>query len=160
MVARSIRLTSALPRAAFCLAVLVGLGVPGPRTLLAAPAYREAFILEQSDGRIFYARTWGDEWQNGTETVDDYTVLFEETILVSPSKRQVVRRISTQSRRMPMKYMISWFERPQGSPVSSNVMAARTEAPECQLAIDSVRGFRRWLRRCVLSGEPRCPGTS
>ena len=28
----------------------------------------------------------------------------------------VIRRISAQERRMPMKYMISWFERPQGSP--------------------------------------------
>jgi hypothetical protein len=29
----------------------------------------------------------------------------------------VVRTISTQPRRMPMKYVISWFERTQGSPI-------------------------------------------
>src|SRR5437016_2393556 len=38
------------------------------------------------------------------------------SLVVSPFKHQVVQSISAQSRRIPMKYMISWFERPQGSP--------------------------------------------
>jgi M6 family metalloprotease-like protein len=61
------------------LAVLGVLGLMEPRGALAGPAYREPFILEQADGSTFQARSWGDEWQNGTETVDGYTILFDET---------------------------------------------------------------------------------
>ncbi len=41
----------------------------------AVPASPEPFQLKQPDGFVFWARLWGDEWQNGTETADGYTIL-------------------------------------------------------------------------------------
>jgi hypothetical protein len=38
-------------------------------------------------------------------------------LLVRPVQTAIVRTISTQLRRVSMKYVISWFERPQGSPM-------------------------------------------
>lgn len=36
------------------------------------------FELRQPDGSTFQAKAWGDEWQNGTETRDGYTILRNE----------------------------------------------------------------------------------
>lgn len=42
---------------------------------LAAPAHDAPFVLRQPDGTPFVARQFGDEWMNGTETGDGYTII-------------------------------------------------------------------------------------
>ncbi len=41
----------------------------------AAPAAPTDTVLTQPDGTTFIARQWGDEWQNGFETKEGYTIL-------------------------------------------------------------------------------------
>jgi len=41
----------------------------------AAPAAPVEITLVQPDGSSFAARQWGDEWSNGFETVDGYTIM-------------------------------------------------------------------------------------
>ncbi len=41
----------------------------------AAPAPDATFVLRQPDGTSFEAQLFGDEWMNGTETVDGYTIV-------------------------------------------------------------------------------------
>lgn len=41
----------------------------------AAPAHDAPFVLRQPDGTPFEARLFGDEWMNGTETVEGYTIV-------------------------------------------------------------------------------------
>jgi M6 family metalloprotease-like protein len=41
----------------------------------ASPASPLEFSLSQPDGSTFMARQWGDEWNNGFETIDGYTIL-------------------------------------------------------------------------------------
>lgn len=43
----------------------------------AAPAAPIDHVLAQPDGTTFIARQWGDEWQNGFETIEGYTILQE-----------------------------------------------------------------------------------
>ncbi len=43
----------------------------------ASPAAPGEFILTQPDGTAFTARLWGDEWNNGVETPDGYSILQE-----------------------------------------------------------------------------------
>jgi M6 family metalloprotease-like protein len=61
------------------LASLLTLAVWGwfraPRPVHAVEAVPVLFELRQPDGSTFRARSWGDEWQNGTETVEGYTIL-------------------------------------------------------------------------------------
>jgi M6 family metalloprotease-like protein len=45
--------------------------------VLAAPAAPIDQTLTQPDGTTFTARQWGDEWQNGFETISGYTILQE-----------------------------------------------------------------------------------
>jgi M6 family metalloprotease-like protein len=40
-----------------------------------APARDTPFVLRQPDGTPFVARQFGDEWMNGTETTDGYTII-------------------------------------------------------------------------------------
>src|SRR5687768_3458027 len=40
-----------------------------------APASPDPIVVEQPDGTRFLARSFGDEWANGTETIDGYTVI-------------------------------------------------------------------------------------
>ena len=40
----------------------------------ASPAAPVEILLTQPDGSHFAARTWGDEWSNGYETLDGYTI--------------------------------------------------------------------------------------
>lgn len=44
----------------------------------AAPAAPVELTLIQPDGSMFIARQWGDEWVNGYETLDGYTILQQE----------------------------------------------------------------------------------
>ncbi|HEV8615425.1 MAG TPA: M6 family metalloprotease domain-containing protein [Methylomirabilota bacterium] len=44
----------------------------------AAPANDNPFVLHQPDGTPFGARLYGDEWVNGAETVDGYTIVKDE----------------------------------------------------------------------------------
>jgi len=44
----------------------------------AAPAAPVELTLTQPDGSMFIARQWGDEWVNGYETLDGYTILQQE----------------------------------------------------------------------------------
>ncbi len=41
----------------------------------ASPAAPVQYILTQPDGSTFIAHTWGDEWNNGIETIEGYSVL-------------------------------------------------------------------------------------
>lgn len=43
--------------------------------VLAAPANPQPFPLTQPDGTTFLARQYGDEWHNGLETLEGYTIL-------------------------------------------------------------------------------------
>lgn len=43
----------------------------------AAPAAPIVVTLTQPDGSKFEAVAWGDEWFNGMETIDGYTIIFE-----------------------------------------------------------------------------------
>jgi M6 family metalloprotease-like protein len=43
--------------------------------VVAVPASQDAFSLSQPNGVAFEARLWGDEWLNGTETMEGYTIL-------------------------------------------------------------------------------------
>jgi len=45
---------------------------------LAGPVLKIDVVLEQADGSKFIARPYGDEWHNGYETEDGYTILFDE----------------------------------------------------------------------------------
>jgi M6 family metalloprotease-like protein len=47
--------------------------------VLAVPAAPDVHTLRQPDGRGFEARRWGDEWLNGWETVDGYTIVLDRT---------------------------------------------------------------------------------
>lgn len=44
----------------------------------AAPAAPGDFTITQPDGSTFSARQWGDEWNNGKETLDGYTIMQEK----------------------------------------------------------------------------------
>ena len=44
----------------------------------AAPPPPVISRLKQADGTVFEARAYGDEWYSGVETVDGYTILFNE----------------------------------------------------------------------------------
>lgn len=44
----------------------------------AAPAAPFEFEIVQPDGTTFTARAWGDEWLNGVETVQGYTILQDD----------------------------------------------------------------------------------
>lgn len=46
-----------------------------PFPALAGPVNSDAVLLAQPDGMPFWARHYGDEWDNGVETLDGYTVL-------------------------------------------------------------------------------------
>ncbi len=59
------------------LALLLVVG--SPHRAQAAPAAPIVFELTQPDGSTFWAQQWGDEWSNGLETVDGYTILLDET---------------------------------------------------------------------------------
>ena len=48
-------------------------------TALAAPAAPIDITLTQPDGSTFIARQWGDEWSNGFETLEGYTIIQEST---------------------------------------------------------------------------------
>lgn len=44
----------------------------------AAPAVPIDIILTQPDGTTFTARQWGDEWNNGIETIEGFSILQQE----------------------------------------------------------------------------------
>lgn len=50
----------------------------GAATAYAGPADPTPHWLEQADGSRFLARLWGDEWLHGRETLEGYTILFDE----------------------------------------------------------------------------------
>lgn len=67
-------LSQRLIRALLSLVIAITLpGAFGPA--LAAPAAPQSFPLKQPDGTTFLARSYGDEWNNGFETLDGYTIL-------------------------------------------------------------------------------------
>jgi immune inhibitor A len=47
--------------------------------VFAVPAAPDTHTLRQPDGRSFEARQWGDEWLNGWETLDGYTIVLDRT---------------------------------------------------------------------------------
>ena len=61
----------------FLIAVLI-LNI-GISPALSVPAAPNVHTLEQKDGSKFMAKLWGDEWNNGFETLDGYTIIFKET---------------------------------------------------------------------------------
>lgn len=50
-----------------------------PTKALAVPASPDVHVLSQPDGTTFEAVQWGDEWLNGWETSDGYTIARNET---------------------------------------------------------------------------------
>lgn len=46
--------------------------------IFAAPAAPTEHTLRQADGWEFKARQWGDEWSHGWETLDGYSIAFDE----------------------------------------------------------------------------------
>jgi len=46
-------------------------------TVYAGPAAPIVITLPQPDGTTFQARAWGDEWSNGMETIEGYTILLD-----------------------------------------------------------------------------------
>jgi hypothetical protein len=44
------------------------------------PALNQIHFLKQSDGTIFAARQWGDEWSHGWETEDGYTIHYDREL--------------------------------------------------------------------------------
>jgi len=51
-----------------------GLLMVSPQVVLAAPAAPIEVTLSQPDGTEFQAIAWGDEWLNGMETIEGYTI--------------------------------------------------------------------------------------
>jgi len=49
-----------------------------PHEGFSRPATKAIHMLQQSDGFSFEARQWGDEYYSGWETVEGYTVVFDE----------------------------------------------------------------------------------
>lgn len=60
--------------AIFALILLFGLS----GNVHAVPAAPRIHTLEQADGSQFKAILWGDEWYHGWETLNGYTILFDE----------------------------------------------------------------------------------
>ena len=58
--------------------ILVAFGVVPVPPAFSAPANPKPFVLEQPDGTRFRARFFGDEWGNGTETLDGYTIIKDK----------------------------------------------------------------------------------
>ncbi|MFO1430342.1 MAG: M6 family metalloprotease domain-containing protein [Candidatus Competibacteraceae bacterium] len=61
------------------LALVVFIGVT-PIRLWAAPAAPITHTLTQADGQTFQAQQWGDENSHGWETIDGYTIIFDESL--------------------------------------------------------------------------------
>ncbi|MEK7846746.1 MAG: peptidase M6, partial [Nitrospinota bacterium] len=60
------------------LVVLVTIWLNGE--VYAISASPELIDLTQADGTTFKARKWGDELLHGWETVDGYTIIFDEVL--------------------------------------------------------------------------------
>ena len=58
------------------IALLAGLSVGGLVAHAGPPAPR-VYPVQQPDGTTFQARAWGDEWSNGMETIEGYTILLD-----------------------------------------------------------------------------------
>ena len=58
--------------------VLIVVAVCWVEESLAVQAAPIEHTLKQSDGTEFKARQWGDEWLNGWETTDGYSIVFDE----------------------------------------------------------------------------------
>lgn len=56
---------------------LAGMFVMPTTTVYAGPAAPIVITLPQPDGTTFQARAWGDEWSNGMETIERYTILLD-----------------------------------------------------------------------------------
>jgi len=68
------RLASSIATALGCFAVTM----VATEKIYAVPASPRIHILTQADGSTIKARQWGDEWLHGVETVDGYTIVFDE----------------------------------------------------------------------------------
>jgi len=58
-------------------ALSLGIWLALPLAAYAGHVNPEPFQLRQPDGSTFWARPWGDEWMNGTETMAGHTILFD-----------------------------------------------------------------------------------
>jgi M6 family metalloprotease-like protein len=56
---------------------LAGIFVIPTTTVYAGPAAPIVITLPQPDSTTFQARAWGDEWSNGMETIEGYTILLD-----------------------------------------------------------------------------------
>jgi M6 family metalloprotease-like protein len=56
------------------------MGVSLPLRVFAVPAAPIIHTLSQSDGSTFKARQWGDESLHGWETLDGYSIVFDESV--------------------------------------------------------------------------------
>ena len=51
----------------------------GVSPALSVPVAPGIHQLKQTDGSMFMAMMWGDEWVSGWETIDGYSIIFDET---------------------------------------------------------------------------------
>ncbi|MBI3161138.1 MAG: M6 family metalloprotease domain-containing protein [Chloroflexi bacterium] len=86
-------------------------------TAHAAPPAPLEVTLYQPDGTAFQARAWGDEWSNGMETLDGYTIILDE-----PSQYWVYAALSSAQSLAPAPgsgpagYLIVGRDAPAGLP--------------------------------------------
>lgn len=50
-----------------------------PASAFAGPPNPDPIPLTQPDGTTFLARAWGDEWSNGMETAEGYSIVLDQT---------------------------------------------------------------------------------
>ncbi len=62
----------------FTLLGVLAIFVTLPTRVEAGPPNPAPILLTQPDGSTFEARIWGDEWANGMETIDGYTIVLDQ----------------------------------------------------------------------------------
>ncbi len=63
----------------FTLLGVLAIFVTLPTRVEAGPPNPAPILLTQPDGSTFEARVWGDEWSNGSETTQGYTIVLDQS---------------------------------------------------------------------------------
>lgn len=70
-------------------------------SLSAMPVLKKEITIKQSDGTTFVAAPYGDEWNNGYETIDGYTILYD-----SATENWVYAERSSNGNLIPSKKIV------------------------------------------------------
>lgn len=105
---KNLRLLCFLAALAACL--FAGLSFEG---VSAGPAAPIEHTLFQPDGSELIAKQWGDEWSNGFETLDGYTIIQDDLgwwVYANLVDGQL-KRISWQAKQclLAQKYLLDWI---------------------------------------------------